>query len=180
MARFRRGMGLRPIQSTKHIVEVSSVAGASTNAVALTIIKGVDNPVLANANEVQPGHKVSSIFLSVFYIAEGGELATEVPLVDWYIIHNPGNVFAAVFDAANNPTPGTTGIHLNKRHIFHTEKGLAGGGDVSLAGLPMIFKGVIKIPRGRQRVGQNDRITINHRTNFATKFCIQAIYKDYG
>ncbi len=173
-------MGLRPIKSTKHIVEISSVSAAVTNAVALTIVRGEDNPVLSNTNEVQPGNKVSSIFLSVFYIAEGGEIANEVPLVDWYIIHNPGNAFTTVFDAGNNPTPGATGSHLHKRHIFHTEKGLAGGGEVSLAGVPMIFKGVIKIPRGRQRIGQNDRITINHRTNFATKFCIQAIYKDYG
>ncbi len=173
-------MGLRPIKSTKHIVEISGIAAAGTNAVALTLVRGEDNPVLANTNEVQPGNKVSSIFLSSFYIAEGGEIANEVPLVDWYIIHNPGNAFTTVFDAGNNPTPGSTGVHLHKRHIFHTEKGLAGGGDVSLAGLPMIFKGVIKIPRGRQRVGQNDRIMINHRTNFATKFCIQAIYKDYG
>ncbi len=176
----RRGMGLRPIQSTKHIVELSGILPATTNTVALTLVRGEDNPVLANTNEVQPGHKVSSIFLSIFYIAEGGEVANEVPLVDWYIIHNPGNVFTTVFDAGNNPTPGSTGVHLNKRHIFHTEKGLAGGGDASTAGVPMIFKGVIKIPRGRQRVGQNDRIMINHRANFATKFCIQAIYKDYG
>ncbi len=177
---FRRGMGLRPIQSTKHIVEISGISAAVSDAVALTIVKGVDNPVLANTSEVQPGHKVSSIFISAFYLAEGGEIANEVPLVDWYVINNPGNTFAATFTATTNPTPGATGSHINKRFIFHTEKGLAGGGDVSLAGLPMIFKGVLKIPRGRQRVGQNDRITINHRTNFATKFCIQAIYKDFG
>ncbi len=177
---FRRGMGLRPIQSTKHIVEVSSILAAATNTVALTIAKGVNNPVLANTDEVQPGHKISSIFLSTFFIAEGGEVANEVPLVDWYIIHNPGNTFTTVFDTLHLPTPGTTGVSINKRHIIHTEKGLTGGGDVSLAGLPMIFKGVIKLPRGRQRMGQNDRWLLCARANFATKFCIQAIYKDYG
>ncbi len=176
----RRGMSLRPIQSTKHIVEFSGILAAGANTVLLTVASGTDNPVLANVSEVQPGHKIGSIFVSFFAITEGGEVANEVPLVDWYIINNPGNTFAATFTATTNPTPGATGSHINKRFIFHTEKGLAGGGDASLAGVPMIFKGVLKVPRGRQRVGQNDRITINARSNFATKFCVQCIYKSFG
>ncbi len=117
--------------------------------------------------------------MSFFAIAEGGELATEVPLVDWYVIHNPGDTFGDTFDANNLPTPGATGSHKNKRHIFHEEKGLAGGGNLSLAGVPMVFKGVIKIPRGRQRIGQNDSIQICGRANFDTKFCIKTVYKHY-
>ncbi len=115
----------------------------------------------------------------MYFIAEGGEIASEVPLVDWYIIHNPGNAWASTFDATNLPTPGATGTHKNKRHIIHTEKGLAGGGEISLAGLPMIFKAVVRIPKGMQRIGEDDRLTICARTNFNTKHCIQAIYKHY-
>ncbi len=165
------------INSTKNIREDSGIIAASTNTSISIPITAADNPVLANSNEVATGAKVTSIYLSTFFIAEGGEVANEVPLVDWYIIKDPGNAWGTTFDANNLPTPGATGVHKNKRHILHTEKGLVGGGDASLAGLPMIFKGVVRIPRGRQRWGQSDVLRICARANFATKFCSQAIYK---
>ncbi len=176
---FRRQMRLRPIDSVKHIVETSGIAGAGTNAVAMNIIAGVDAYALGDSDGVPTGAKVHGFYLSVHIIAEGGEIASEVPLIDWYIIKVPGNVWGTTFDASNLPTPGTTGVHRNKRFIIHTEKRLSGGGDASLSGVPMIFKGVIEIPRGFQRVGESDTIKLAMRTNFASKFCIQAIYKHY-
>ncbi len=177
---FRRRMGnaLRPIISTKNVVETSSILAAGTDTVALTVVNTVEAPTLATTNSVGRGAKVNGIFVSMFYITEGGEIAAEVPLVDWYIMKNNGNNFSG-FDATNLPTPGATGSHDNKRFIFHTEKGLAGGGDASLSGVPMVFKGVIAFPRGMRKMNANDRIIICARANFATKFCIQAIYKWY-
>ncbi len=177
--RFNRGMALRPIDSVKHIVETSSIAAAGANAVLAVLADGVDTYTLADTNGVPTGAKIHSIYFSCFFQAEGGELATEVPLVDWYILKSPGSTWGSTFDATNLPTPGSTGAHINKRHILHTEKGLAGGGDASLAGVPMIFKGVIRIPRGKQRWGEDDQLLWCVRTNFATKFCVQAIYKHY-
>ncbi len=179
MARFRRMDSRRPIDSVKHIVEISGILAAGANTVLLELIKGVDTYSLADTDGVPVGSNVNSIFLSVFFITEGGEVANEVPLVDWYTIKNPGFTWASTFNSTNLPTPGTTGTHVNKRHIFHTEKGLSGGGDVSLAGVPMIFKGVLKIPRHMRRIGALDTFQICARANFATKFCVQAIYKHY-
>ncbi len=172
-------MGLRPIDSVKHIVTSTSVLVAITNTVVVPVTDGVDTYTLADTNGVPTGAKVSSFFLSAYFISEGGEVASEVPLVDWYIIHNPGGVYGTTFDADNLPTPGSTGSHKNKRHIIHEERGLAGGGDASLSGVPMIFKGVIRIPRGMQRVGQDDTIQLVARATFNTKFCVQCIYKHY-
>ncbi len=177
---FRRGLTrLRPIDSVKHIVETSGISTAVTNTVITALIDGVDTYQLSGRAGVPTGAKVHSFYFSMFVISEGGEVASEVPLVDWYIIHNPGNAWGTTFDASNLPTPGTTGSHKNKRHIIHTEKGLSGGGDASLSGVPMIFKGVIRIPRGMQRIGEDDRFTLCIRTNFNSKFCVQAIYKHY-
>ncbi len=178
--RRRGGMSLRPVDSKKHIVEISGILGAGVNTVALTLIAGVDTYTLPDSDGVPTGSRVNGIFISSFYIAEGGEVANEVPLVDWYVIHNPGNAFTTTFNVANLPTPGATGVHLNKRHIVHTEKGLTGGGDVSLAGIPMVFKGVIVLPKQWRRIGENDTWLLCARSNFATKFCIQAIYKHYS
>ncbi len=174
---FRRGMGLRPINSTKNVVDNSGIMAAVTNTSIHIPIFGVRNAVLATSNEVDVASKISSVFTELFFFSEGGEISNEVPLVDWYIIKSPGNVWGTTFDAENLPTPGATGSHLNKRHILHEEKGLTGGGDASLSGVPMVFKGIIKIPRGRQRWGESDVLRICARSNFATKFCVKTVYK---
>ncbi len=167
--------GKRPLR-IKHVVDSSSVLGAGVNTVMQPTIDGVDAYQLSDVNGVPTGSSVRGLYMSFFAISEGGELASEVPLVDWYIIHNPGDAFGSTFDANNLPTPGATGSHKNKRFIIHEEKGLAGGGDASLAGVPMVFKGVIGIPRKWSRIGQDDGIIICGRANFATKFCIKSIY----
>ncbi len=173
---FRRG--LRPINSTKNIREASGILAATTNTIIDVIVITVENATLANSDQIERGSTVNSVFLSNFFISEGGEVANEVPLVDWYIIKDTGGrMRAAGFVADGLPTPGATGVHENKRYILHTEKGLTGGGDASLSGVPMIFKGVIRIPRGMRSFKANDELTVVGRSNFATKFCNQAIYK---
>ncbi len=176
---FRRRMGnaLRPIISTKNVVETSGILAANTATVLDTLTNAVEAPSLAVVESVARGSTVKGMYFSLFFITEGGEVANEVPLVDWYIIKNPGNNFQTTFDATNLPSPGSTGSHDNKRYIFHTEKALAGGGNASLTGVPMVFKGVIVIPRGMQKHNANNRIIICARANFATKFCLQSIYK---
>ncbi len=174
-----RGRNFRsPIHSTKHVVDSSGITGIVTNQILQTSVQALDNPVLANVAQVNPGSKISSIYYSVYFIAEGGEIANEISLIDFYFIKVPANSWTT-FAAATLPTPGATGSHINKRHVLHEEKGISGGGNVSLAGVPMVFKGVIKIPRGRQRFGQSDTFLMCARTNFASKFCIKCIYKEY-
>ncbi len=174
---FRRRNFLRPVNTVKHVFDTSTLVSAITNTVLGTVINTVDNAVLANAADINTGSKVSSIFFVIYVYSEGGELASEIPLVDFYFLKNPGNAWGA-FNATNLPTPGGTGSHINKRHILHEEKGLAGGGNVSLTGVPMVFKGVVRIPRGRQRFGIADTFIVAIRTNFISKVCMKAIYKE--
>ncbi len=174
---FRRRNFLRPINTVKHVVDTSTITTAVTNAVVQNSVVAVDTALLANVEEVDAGSSIRSIFYTIYVYSEGGEVANEIPLVDFYFLKNPGNAWGA-FNATNLPTPGATGVHINKRHILHEEKGLAGGGDASLTGVPMVFKGVIRIPRGRQRFGQSDTFLVAMRTNFNSKICIKAIYKE--
>jgi len=178
MPGFRRGPR-NLINSTKNVVELSSILAATTNTKLATLAHGVENAALATTNEVDKGSKIYGLYLSLFFISEGGEVANEVPLMDWYIIKDAGNQMASTFDATHLPTPGSTGTHENKRFILHTEKGLTGGGDASLSGVPMVFKGVIKIPKGMQTFRMGDTLKLIARSNFAVKYCYQAIYKYY-
>ncbi len=176
----RRGNRLQVINSTKNIAENSSILPATTNTILDTNINAVQDAVQSVDAQVERNSKITSLFLSCFFYSEGGEVANEVPLVDWYIIKDQGGRMAtAGFVADGLPTPGITGVHENKRYIFHTEKGLAGGGDASLSGVPMVFKGVIRIPKGFQHFKLGDQMHVIGRSNFATKFCVQSIYKWY-
>ncbi len=168
---------LHPVVSTKNVVESSSILGAGTDTILDVIARADESPTLAETESVARGGTINGIYLSIFFITEGGEIASEVPLVDWYIIKDNGGTMAGTFDATHLPTPGATGSHDNKRYIFHTEKGLSGGGNASLSGVPMVFKGVLAIPRGFRKMNANDEIKVCARANFATKMCIQAIYK---
>ncbi len=152
---------------------------AGTNTILDNLSVSVDSATLAAVDSVERGSTINGMFVSLFFLTEGGELANEVPLIDWYIIKDQGGNFGTTFGAGDMPVPGAQGSNDNKRFVFHTEKGLAGGGDLSLAGVPMVFKGVIAIPKGFRKQNSGDVIKICARSNFATKFCVQAIYKWY-
>ncbi len=176
---FRRPRGL--VTSTKNISEASAIIAAVTNTEILFVANAVEPSAVALSDNdgVQKNCRITSFFFSIFVYTEGGEVANEVPLVDWYVIKDNGGNMSGTFDASHLPTPGATGVHENKRFIFHTEKGLAGGGDASLSGVPMVFKGVIRVPKGFQTMRIGDKIIICIRANFASKYCVQAIYKWY-
>ncbi len=169
-----------PIVSIKNVFDASNVLVAGANTTIAQFADAVDSATLADPNGVEKGSKIYSFFLTIYIYSEGGELATEVPLVDWYVCKDPGTLMQTIgFSATGFPTPGATGTHLNKRFIFHEEKGLAGGGDASLSGVPMVFKGVLKVPKGYQTMRIGDRLTLNIRSNFAAKVCTKVIYKWY-
>ncbi len=174
MPRFQRG--LHPVISTKNVVDLSGILAAGTDTILLSLAITSDTATLAVASSVERGSTINSLFLEVYFITEGGEVANEVPLADFYVLKNPGNNFIG-FDTTNLPTPGATGTQDNKRFVFHEEKGLVGGGDASLSGVPMVFKGVLRIPKVYRKMNANDRIILCARANFATKFCIKCIYK---
>ncbi len=184
MARFRRGMGLRPIDSSKNVVDLSSVLVATTNTVIQDLIEGVN---LANRenrpNEVTRGRTVKGFFLSLFFASdENTPSPGSIPLLDWYCIVDRGGVLSKAVPTFGNtnedyPIPGATGTAVNVNKIIHEEKGLIGEKN---DGSKMVFQGVIRIPRGMQKINAGDKITIIGRANDEAVFCLKCIYKSYG
>ncbi len=167
MGRFRSSKS--PINSIKHIIDSDGAlagGGNSVNDIATAVpnVGATFVPV-----EVRVGATINAFFLSIFIIgASGSGLSSSL---NWYIIKTHG-------DQTTLPTPGFTGNSDVRNQIFHEEKGLAGSAD----GTPMVFKGVIMVPRGMRRMREGDKFIIVLRNGDSTNdanFCVKAIYKSY-
>lgn len=163
MARRRRGLALRPVNSVKNIVDSTNigVTGATTTSVVLA--QTVNDYTGGNA-DVPIGAKVSSIYVFV-QIASDSTNAN----CDWFFAKRPSGI--------TMPTPGATGGSTARKFILHEEKGLPG--TYSAGSTPLTFKGVLKIPRGRQRFAEGDAVVLNLRGAQQYSFCVKAIYKFY-
>ncbi len=158
----RRGLG-QIIHSRKEIIDGTflGVTGATVTTVTLT---SVVNDYVGTAGTVETGSTIKSLYLFVQILPTTGTAN-----VDWYIIKKPS--------AVANPVPGATGGNIARKYILHEEKGLPG--NAADGAYPLTFKGVIKIPRGRQRFAEGDVIGLVLRGADIYNACVKCIYKVY-
>ncbi len=159
---FRRN--LRPINSTKNIIQTDGgIAAAATSVTPIAL--AVDNPLLATVTHVARGSSIKSIYFEVTVFDNSG--AVDNP-TDVMIVKNPGGNLS--FTAIEG-----IGVNDNKKWVFHQERGIPG----QFAGVPMHMKFLLKIPRGKQRMGANDAWNLLIKPKQASQFCLLAIYKWY-
>lgn len=164
VARFRsRGLSLRPINSVKEIVD-STLLGVSAATVSTVAVASAVNDYIGTVGTLPVGAKISSIFLFVQII----ETAT-TSNVDWFVAKFPGGLGV--------PVPGATGGTAFRKYILHEEKGIPGNSNDGA--YPSTFKGVIRIPRGRQRFAEGDLIQVRIRGTGIYNACLKCIYKAY-
>ncbi len=163
MARFRRGNNLRPINSVKNIVDSTLIGQGAASVVEVALGTAVNDYTGASAT-IPIGAKVSSIYLFVQLLP-----ATGTANVDWYFMKRPSGIGA--------PVPGATGGDNARKWILHEEKGIPG--NAADGAYPLTFKGVIKIPKGRQRWGEGDNMFVNLRGTDVWNACVKCIYKFY-
>jgi len=166
MARFRQNR-LRPVNSIKHIVDQQGGLAVNTRQIII-LAEAVDAPVLANTAEVETSSVINSIFLKVeCYATSTAALAN----CYMYIGKNPGNNLNTV----NGNVVGSSDI---KKFVIHQEMVML---EKNTTGLPRIlFKGVIKLPRGYRRMGTADQIQcVLYSPGVTVDFCVEAIYKEY-
>jgi len=161
----RRGMGLRPINSVKNIVD-STLLGVAAGTVSAVDMAIAVNDYTGGVADCPTGCVIKSIYLFVQVLPTAGTAN-----VDWFIVKAPQDVAAAL------PTPGATGGTVVRKFILHEEKGIPG--NAADGAYPLTFKGVIKIPRGRQRMAEGDRIRIRIVGADIYNACIKCIYKFY-
>ncbi len=168
MPRFRsRGLGLRPVNRIKHVIDIQFATTAGTE-VDHPMITASDLPDLANVDEVQTGATVNSIYLKV-----EANLLTTSALPNFYmtVYKNPGGNITP-------PTPNAVGSSDDKRYVIHQEMVMMQ--EQAKSNPRTIFNGVIRIPRGYKRFGPNDTLNLRFLApGFAPQVCIQCHYKEF-
>ncbi len=162
--KMARRSSLSPINSRKNIVDAVDLATGAATVNVINLATALDNYVGAAAT-VPSGSVIKFIYLFVQIIPTTGTAN-----VDWYVWKNPGGELTPA-------VPGATSGNSMRRWIMHEEKGIPGNaGD---GAYPLTFKGVIKIPKGRQRMGEGDVLQIRGRGVDVYNMCVKCIYKFY-
>ena len=167
MARFSRGLGLRPVHRIKHVID--SEGSASPTQAVVDVVNTVDDPSLLTTNEVETGSTIHGIYLKLEALH-----SSTVGLPNFYmlVMKNPGaNI--------NIPQANDVGKTDEKRFVIHQEMVMLSGDAGN--GLPrVVFNGVIKIPRGYKRFGPKDKLQVAVKTGTVTAdWCLQCHYKEF-
>ena len=159
---FRRRLGTI-IHSRKEIVDsvqLALAAGTNTPVVVASVV----NDYAGAVGTVETGSVIKSIYLFV-----QGLPTTGTANVDFYVIKKPTGVVL--------PVAGAVGGNTARKYVLHEEKGIPG--NAADGAYPLTFKGVIRIPRGRQRMAEGDTIQVVIRGADISNWCIKCIYKVY-
>ncbi len=153
---------MRPVIHTrKEIVDstlLGVVAGTNTTVTLATAV----NDYVGTVGSVEVGSVISSVYI----FCQGIPTAT-TENVDWYLIKKPTGVA--------NPVAGAVGGSTSRKYVLHEEKGIPG--NANDGAYPATFKGVLKIPKGRQRMAEGDLLQLVLRGVGTSNWCIKAIYK---
>ncbi len=159
---------MRPIiQSKKHYVQTSLAtvtAGTPTNIVLVKTVADTPDTV----EEVHEGAIVKAIYIEL-WLRSGSATNS-----------SGQTIFYKKSSDTTNPSAtdmAALGDWDNKKNIFYTTMGLIN--DVDSLALP-IFKGWIKIPKGKQRFGLADKFQITiFSPTVDQHVCGFATYKEY-
>ncbi len=169
MARHRRM--LAPINTVKHYVGQPKVDLALGTAQSLEIAKVVAAPVDTNREDISEGSLVKSVHFE-YWIGGNGAAGTTTQFV-MTIEKSPSNAINPAFSDMLN-----LGGYANKKNVLYTTQGIVPAtGD---NGTVPIIRDWILIPKGKQRMGQEDRILVTFAT-VETKllFCGMSTYKEW-
>ncbi len=160
-----------PINSIKHIVQHTQTTVASATVTSLQDVKGrAFQSSVNSADDVIQGTVIKAIYIELWILANTGVESSFVMIFE----KSPGG--------QANPTFAEMALldsYSNKKNVLYTTQGLVGGNTTNP--IP-VYRGWIKIPKGKQRFGLNDDFTISIAALGATAvdFCGMTIYKAYN
>ncbi len=167
---LRRRM-LAPINSVKHYVGQPLFTVGVGASVTLELVDVVAAPVSTNREKCNEGSLVKAIHVEYWILSDGvsGTVTTFIMTIE----KSPSNALDPAFSDMLN-----LGGYANKKNILYTTQGIVASDTVGQA-VPII-RDWIKIPKGKQRMGQEDRMLITFASvNQIMHVCGMAIYKEY-
>jgi len=156
-----------PIHSVKHYVQTSLSPVLGGNVLDVTLVRSVEAPTTSSA--VREGALVKAMFIELWVLTQETATGSFV----FTIQKRPSSIIA--------PTAAQmAALHdwSNKKNILYTTQGLVGDQDANP--IPL-YKGWIKIPKGKQRMGLDDRMSwsIFAQAGIDLQVCGMTTYKEY-
>ncbi len=158
------------INSEKHYRAISLNTVEFNTAESFELVVAVDVPGVAPA-EVRVGATVKAVWLELWYLMSGSQPGFQVSTFEKIVAGQDSPTSAQMSDLQGYP---------NKKNILQTYQGLVG--DANSNPIP-VFRGWIKIPKGKQRMGLGDSISVNVAARGEAgndlEICGMAIFKEY-
>ncbi len=135
------------IQSRKHYFQTSISTVTAGTVFTAVFTHAVDDP--STAGQVHVGAIVKAVYVE-YWLRSSGAIGTSGQAI---VVKHPGGV--------NNPTAIEMAALTdwdNKKNILYTTQGLFNDQDADA--IP-IYKGWVKIPKGKQRQGLQDQIKLH-------------------
>jgi len=93
--------------------------------------------------------------------------------IDWFLCKKPALVGITAY-----PVPGGTGGATSRSSIYHEEKGIFPSSTVVGEGLQQVrTRTFVKVPKGKQRMAENDAWFIRSGSSGSYSVCYKIIYK---
>jgi len=152
----------RPIIHTRKEIVDTTLLGVAAATVSTVVVATVVANYTGTVGTIETGSKIKWIYLFVQILPTAGTAN-----VDFYVIKHPAGVA--------NPVPGAVGGTTGRKYVLHEEKGIPG--NAADGAYPLTFKGVVKVPKGRQRFGEGDLMSVVLRGTDIHNACVKCIYK---
>ncbi len=159
-----------PINSTKHYVPRSKTGIAMGAIEHFSPVQAVALSAVNQAQEVRAGAVIKAVWIEIWGGSQGTNGTT-----DQFVL--------AIEKKPAGATDMTVGdslalnAYLNKKNVLYVTQGILGDNGTNTTPL---FKGWVKIPKGKQRFGLGDEFVVNISTvNEALEVCGMAAYKEY-
>ncbi len=168
MPRHRRM--LAPIVSIKHILNIENASIASAAKRSVQLIQGVAQTAVTAEGDVVEGSIVKAVYIELWF--KSNSVAGTENKFQLVIEKVTGDQVPITFAQMN-----TLMGYPNKKNVLHCAQGVTG--DLSTNSIP-IFRGWLKIPKGKQRFGLDDELFANiSATGAAADTCGLCIFKEY-
>ncbi len=160
-----------PITSKKHIVQISQGTIAQSAVEQTNLVEAIEAQA-STPTQVQEGAVVKAIYVELWL---GNASTSVVGSYTTILYKNPGGGHTAT--AAE-----VAALHdyTNKKNILFTSQALVPPTD---GGQVVVLRQWVKIPKGKQRMGLNDKIQLvtrnNNSTSVSINFCGLSVYKEY-